>query len=459
MDTKPDILHAIGSTPLVRLNHIPGPQAAEVLVKCEYMNPCGSIKDRIAWYIIEQAEKRGLIKPGGTIVENTSGNTGLGLAMVAAVKGYKCIFTLPDKMSREKIDMMKAFGAEVIVTPTDVPGDSPEHYVNVAKRVAQETPNAYYVDQYHSPLNTEAHETLTGPEIWRQTDGGKFDVFVAGTGTGGTCSGVGRYFKKQNWAGRIVGVDPIGSVHHQLFHTGTLPDAHVYKVEGIGEDIPCGAFDMRFVDDVRQVTDKQSFVMARRLVREEGLFAGGSSGSTVHVAVEIARELGPGKRIVVILCDSATRYITKHLSDAWMKDHGFLDPSPDMGFVEDLLSRRQDRPITANAQTPLADLVSLFRSTGVSQIPITRNGSGRPDAIVHEIDILRGLHSGEVSLDAPASSVAHPIGGLIHPKARIEELYHIFETDRVAVVVDGSELKGIISQIDLIEFMAAARRN
>lgn len=316
------ILDCIGHTPLVKLNKVVDTNAATILVKCEFMNPSGSIKDRMANYIIEQAEKSGQLTKGGTIVENTSGNTGLALAMIAAVKGYRAIFTLPDKMSAEKINSLKAFGAEVIITPTDVPGDSPEHYVEVAKRIAKETPNAFYVNQYHNPANIAAHYHLTAPEIWQQTQG-KMDVFIAGTGTGGTVSGVGRYFKEHHHPVKIVGVDPIGSVHYDYFYTHKLTTPHVYKVEGIGEDILCGALDFSVIDEMRQTNDEQAFTMARRLVKEEGLFCGGSSGAIIHAAVDIANELGKGKTIVAVLTDSGSRYVSKFLNDDWMTQNGF----------------------------------------------------------------------------------------------------------------------------------------
>lgn len=319
---RQNILLGIGNTPLVKLNKVVPEGAATVLVKCEYMNPSGSIKDRIALHIIQKAEKEGTLKRGGTIVENTSGNTGLGLAMVAAVKGYRCVFTMPDKMSTEKVNMLKAFGAEVVITPTDVPGDSPDHYVETAKRIARETPNSFYVNQYHNQANIEAHELSTGPEIWDQT-GGKFDAFVAGAGTGGTLSGVARFIKKKNSEINIIGVDPVGSVHHDYFHTKTMVEPHVYKVEGIGEDILCEAMDFSVVDNFYQVNDQECFQMARRLVREEGLFCGGSSGGNVHIAIQTAIKLGPNKTVVTVLPDSGTRYITKYLADSWMVDNGF----------------------------------------------------------------------------------------------------------------------------------------
>lgn len=455
MNLKPNILAAIGKTPLVKLNKIVPKDSAEIWVKCEYLNPAGSIKDRMAAYIIERAEEAGILKPGGLIVENTSGNTGQGLAMAAAVKGYRCIFTMPDKMSKEKQDSLRAYGAEVIITPTDVPGDSPEHYVNVAKRIAEEK-GAFYVDQYHSQWNIDAHYHSTGREIFEDTDGGKFDAFVGGTGTGGTVSGVGRFFKEHAPHVKIIGADPLGSVHYHLFHTKTLPTAHVYMVEGIGEDIECRAMDFSVVDDMRQVNDRDSFVLARRLVKEEGMFVGGSSGSNMAVALEIAKELGPGKVVVTVLPDHGNRYISKFLSDAWMKEHGFSETAREMGFVEELLQGRTGKPITADAEAPLRTIVNLMRENGVSQIPLIERG--KLNAIVHESDILAKMQANDFSLDAPAKSVASPIAGLIYPKARIEELFHIFATDHVAVVVDASTVVGVVSKIDLIEHLAGKGR-
>lgn len=453
MAIHPDILAAVGNTPLVKLNKVVGPDDATVLVKCEYMNPTGSIKDRMAVHILNESLKQGLIKPGATIVENTSGNTGQGVAMWACVKGFRCVFTMPDKMSIEKVNMLKAFGAEVVITPTDVPGDSPQHYVETAKRIARETPNGFYVNQYHNPLNIDAHELSTGPEIWRDSEG-KIDMFIGGTGTGGTVSGVGRYFKKNHPHVKIVGVDPIGSVHYHYFYTKTMPTPHVYKVEGIGEDILCDAMDYSVVDEMHQVNDKESFTVARRLVREEGLFCGGSSGSNVHIAIKLAKQLGKGKTIITVLPDSGTRYITKFLQDSWMRDYGFLGSDRDLGLVEEILSSRPKRDVvTAIEMTPVGDIIALFKAHGISQVPIV-DGSGNPVGMVHEVDVLRGLNEGRVTLTSPAKTIAAPLGGLIYPKARIEELFRIFETDQVGVVVDNNRIVGIIGKVDVLEFMS-----
>lgn len=319
------ITEAVGNIPLVKLNKMAEKYGvkATVLVKPEYMNPSGSVKDRMAAHILNQAIERGELKPGGTIVEGTSGNTGAAVAMFAAAHGFKAIFTIPDKMSDEKINALKAFGGEVHICPTAVPAESPESYYETAKRIHRETPGSYYIGQYFNLDNIEAHYKLTGPEIWEQT-GGNFDVLVGGIGTGGTVSGVARYLKEKKPSIEIVGADPVGSVYYNYHKDKTMIEPHTYYVEGVGEDMMCPTIDFSVIDKVFQVTDKESFDACRDLTRLEGIFGGGSSGTAIHVALNYAKTLDEDKVMVVILPDSGVKYMSKVFNDEWMKEKGFL---------------------------------------------------------------------------------------------------------------------------------------
>ena len=314
----------IGWTPLVRLRHVVDGSPTPVYGKAEFMNPGGSVKDRIGPAIIAAAERSGKLKPGGTIVEGTSGNTGIGLALAAAERGYHCIFTISDKMSEEKVRLLRSFGAEVIITPAAVPPDHPDNYVETAKRIARERPNAVFADQFENPANPEAHYRTTGPEIWEQTQG-RVTHFVAAAGTGGTISGVGRYLKERNPDIRVIGGDPVGSIVCGYAASGEAPEPAPYKVEGIGGDKLPGTLDLGVVDEWRSVGDTEAFTMARRITREEGLFVGGSSGLIVEVARQIAREVeNPDACIVAVLCDTGERYLSKLYDDGWMRENGFL---------------------------------------------------------------------------------------------------------------------------------------
>lgn len=456
-----NVLEAMGETPLIRLHQVTRDVKPDVLAKVEFFNPGGSVKDRIGIAIIEDAERSGKLKPGGTIVESTSGNTGVGLAVAAAIKGYKTVFVMPDKMSDEKIQLLRAFGARVVVTPTAVEPDDPRSYYNVAKRIVEETPNAILANQYHNPVNPEVHYRTTGPEIWRQTNG-RVDVFVAGMGTGGTISGVGRYLKEQNPNVQIVGVDPVGSLLYELFHTGKMGEAFTYNVEGIGEDFLPSTLDLSVVDDVVQVDDRESFLMTRRLVREEGLFVGGSSGSAVAGALKYIQKagLGPDKTVVVLLPDSGSRYLSKIFNDEWMREHGYLaDPWCEATAEDVLAAKSQQELIALEPGARLADVIALMKEHGISQAPVIENGDLL--GMVREVDLLNHMlmaahnHSPEESIDSMISTDIT----IVAADEPLEGLMNLFSSGVEVVFVTptgGGEgpVAGILTKIDVLDYIA-----
>jgi cystathionine beta-synthase len=462
MEFHHDILTTIGHTPLVRLNAITSGLEPMVLAKVEFFNPGGSVKDRIGWPIIADAEREGRLKPGGTIVEATSGNTGVGLAIAAAIKGYRCIFVMPDKMSQEKILLLRAFGARVVVTPTAVEPEDPRSYYSVARRLVEETPNAILANQYYNPINPQAHYETTGPEIWTQT-AGRVTHFVTGMGTGGTITGVGRFLKERNPAVQIIGVDPIGSILYELHRTGAYSEAEGYKVEGIGEDFLPGTTDLSVVDEIVQVNDRESLLMARRLVREEGIFTGGSGGSAVVGALKYIQQhrLGPEAVVVVILPDSGSRYLSKVFDDGWMRENGFLDQIWSDIRAGDIQSQKASGHIYTARQTDLLrDVVSLMKERNISQLPVV-DEVGRLVGLVGEIDLLNHMlqadhvHKADETIESMIDVDAPVVG----PNARLETLMSHISNRPAVVIVDGEDrVTGILTKIDILDFLSSQIR-
>jgi cystathionine beta-synthase len=448
-------LDAMGNTPLVRLHSVTRGVEPTVLAKLEMLNPGGSVKDRIGIRMIEDGERRGLLKPGGTIVEPTSGNTGHGLAIAAALRGYKCIFVMPDKMSQEKISLLRAYGAEVVITPTAVPPESPESYYRVAERLAAEIPGAYQPNQYFNQENPKTHYETTGPEIWEQTDG-TIDVFVAGVGTGGTITGVGRYLKERNPNVMVVGADPEGSVY-----SGDEP--RPYLVEGIGEDFWPDTFDPSVVDRYVRVSDRDSFRTARAITRQEGILAGGSCGTAVFAALKVAQELDASKTVVVLLPDTGRQYLSKVYSDSWMLQHGMLDRLEVIHVDEVLAAKAGGLPplITVDAHAKVRQAVDILQEHGISQAPVVRENSTDVAQFVGSIrdrQLLDRIFRDPDALQADVAEVmAAPIA-LIEWDDPIESAFSELEHGPAVLVAKAGQVLGVLTRSDLLDFLAHRRR-
>jgi cystathionine beta-synthase len=450
-----NVLELIGNTPLVKINRVGADARCLILAKLEYLNPGGSVKDRIGVAMVNDAERKGLLKPGGTIVEPTSGNTGMGLALTATIRGYKAIFTMPDKMSEEKRRLLRALGARVVIAPTNVPPDSPENYYNVARRIAHETPNAYMPDQYTNPNNPLVHYNTTGPEIWKQTEG-KVDVVVIGMGTGGTITGVGKYLKERKPEVKVVGVDPEGSIFHPRFNKieGSI---HPYKVEGIGEDFMPKTLVLDYVDEVIQVSDKDSFLTARRLAREEGLLVGGSAGAAMYAALQVSKTLPKDKVVVVVFPDTGRNYLSKMYSDEWMLELGYIEGGGEgritVGAILSAKPPGVPATIAVTLNDSLARAVELMRKHDVSQLPVIEDGHVL--GTVYDDTVMKKLLSREASLSQPAQEVMDAALPSIDSKADISELYkHLTAGHNAVVVTREGKAIGVLTKMDVIAHLS-----
>ncbi|SRR5581483_1476165 len=453
-----NILGAIGQTPLVRLGRIAHDLPCPLYAKLELLNPGGSTKDRVGLNIIEQAEKRGELKPGGTVVEATSGNTGVGLAIAAALKGYKTIFVMPDKMSNEKIQLLRSYGAKVVITPTAVAPEDPRSYYEVAKRFARETPNAILANQYHNPDNPQTHVMTTGPEIWDQTDGKVTDVII-GMGTGGTISGIGRYLKSKNPKVCIVGVDIEGSILYEIWkNKGKIPEGaypKTYKVEGIGEDFLPSTTDINVVDEIVRVNDRESFLWARQLVRQEGIFAGGSSGSALAGAMKYCRNLGADRLAVVIFPDSGSRYLSKFYDNKWMRENGFLEMEFGEVTLGDLLLAKQNKVLyTATLGDSMRKVMAMMRQNAISQMPVLKS-DGSLAGTIEEVDLLNHMLDGHRhSHDEPIDSLVQEAKGVFPPDTPLDNAMSTLTQGFALIVVDGNKPTGILTKIDVLDYVA-----
>jgi cystathionine beta-synthase len=450
-----NVLETIGWTPMIRLNRVTRGIRTPVYVKAEFFNPGGSLKDRIGLPIIEAAEKDGSLKPGGTIVEATSGNTGIGLAIAAALRGYRCIFTMPDKMSQEKVRLLKAFGAEVIVTPTAVPPDHPENYLVVAKRIAKETPNALFANQFYNDANPQAHYDTTGPEIWEQTEG-RVTHFVYAAGTGGTITGVGRYLKEKNPKIRIIAGDPVGSILAETWrtHGKSKPEGVPYKVEGIGQDKVPGTLDMSIVDDFLPVTDKEAFTMARRLTREEGLFVGGSSGLITHIALGVARQLDdPGALVVAVLPDTGERYLSKLYSDEWMRENQMLDADrTTVSFILGAKANGSQPIISVGPGTTVRQALRLMALHDVSQLPVMDDTSAVGSVADWSLSA-KSLDDTKL-LDATVSTVMDPPFPTVDGVQSVDAVAKLMSKANPAVLVrEDGKIAGIVTRSDVLNYL------
>jgi len=453
-----NILDSVGQTPMVRLNRCVPNGPHKFFAKVEFFNPGGSIKDRIAISIIEEAERRGELKPGGTIIEATSGNTGIGLALAAAVKGYKAIFVMPDKMSEEKINTLRGFGAKVVITPTAVEPDDPRSHYCVAKKLCEITPNSFYPNQFHNPDNPVTHYKTTGPEIWEQTEG-RVTAFFAGAGTGGTISGVGRYLKEKNPKIQIIGTDPIGSILYDMKKYGEVRDKPMpYKVEGIGEDMVPDNVHFKYIDEFIRVNDRDSFLMCRDLLSKEGLFCGPSSGTAVAGAVEWAQTQKEPQNIVIVLPDSGSRYLSKAFNDSWMREHGFLQSPLELKTVGQLVrERKQDQEVISitNSATVL-DVIKLFKERGISQVPVFSDDVKKElIGVVDEGDLLFPLANGLVKPTDPVISFIKGTVVMVEWDEKLQKLADLFAKGYVALTRSPQGKLHLVTKIDLIDYLGS----